>query len=113
MSATAIHALPRVSVHLFGMDRIADAVQDPSFLNLIAQGWRPVIVWAVEDDRGRGSLSSMLLVVLAAPLPNAPVRVTVAAPEASPTLVDHVLRFAQPVLLAVILLVLLLTHGLA
>lgn len=112
MSATAIHALPRLSVHLFGMDRIADAVQDPSFLNLIAQGWRPVIVWAVEDDRGRGSLSSMLLVVLAAPLPTAPAHVTVTTPEVQPTLVDHVLRVAQPALLAAILLV-LLTHGLA
>lgn len=110
MSATAMHALSRLSVHRFALDRLDDAVQDASFRVLVEQGWRPIIVWGVEDDRARNSLSSALIVVMAPPLPiaaPAPLSVTVTAPEVHPTPGDRVLRFVQPALLAAILLVLL------
>ncbi len=110
MSATAMHALQRLSVFRFGLDRLDDAVQDPSFRALIEQGWRPVIVWAVEDDRSRSSLPPALIVVMAPPLsspPAPPLNVTVAAPVVKPTAAERTLRFVQPVLLAAILLVLL------
>ena len=108
MSATAMHVLQRMSVHRFPLDRLDDAVQDASFRVLIEQGWRPVIVWAVQEERDRGSIPPALIVVMAPPLPTAaPLNVTVTAPETHPTPADWILRLVQPVLLAAILLVLL------
>ena len=102
MSATAMHVLQRMSVHRFPLDRLDDAVQDASFRVLIEQGWRPVIVWAVQEERDRGSIPPALIVVMAPPL-----SVTVTAPETHPTPAERVLRLVQPALLAAILLVLL------
>lgn len=105
MPANAMHALPRLSVHRFSLDRLDDAVQDPSFRTLLDQGWRPVITWAVEDERGRGLIPPVLVVVMAPPIPAPPVVVT--APTVDPTPGEKLIRVATPFLLAGILVTLL------
>lgn len=96
----------RLSVHKFPLDRLDEAVQEPAFLMMIEQGWRPVLTWVVEEERARGSIPPTMLVVLAPPYtPTAPpVEVKLEAPAAPPV---PFLTRAAPVAVLVLLVAIL------
>lgn len=114
MTSTSLRAGSRLSVFRFPIDRLDDAVQDPSFLLLVEQGWRPVLTWVVEEERARGSVPPTMLVVMAPPYtptaPSIPVQVTVEAPTPPPApLLTRAVPVASLVLLLAILVSLWLT----